>query len=65
MNATLIVLADYRARQQRLLRPLIAAHHAAALTAVACAYAWWPLHVAGAVVGAYAETHRAVLRILD
>ena len=65
MSATLIVLADYRARQQRLLHPLTAPHHAAALVQVACAYTLWPLHIACAAIDSYATTQRDVLRILD
>lgn len=61
----LIILADYRARQRRLLQPLTAPHHAAALTRVACQYALWPLHFACAAIDGYASAQRDVLRILD
>lgn len=65
MSATLIVLAEYRARQQRLLHPLTAPHHAAALVQVACAYTFWPLNVFSVAIDAYAQAQRDVLRILD
>lgn len=60
-HATLIVLSEYRTRTQRLLHPLTAPHHAAALVQVACAYALWPLSIACAAVAGYAEAQRAVL----
>lgn len=65
MTAALTVLAEYRARQQRLLHPLTAPHHAAALVQVACAYTFWPLAFASVAIAAYAQAQRDVLRIVE
>lgn len=53
------------AQLHRALHPLTARHHAAALTSLACEYALWPLHVVCATIGAYAQAHRDVLRIVE
>ncbi len=61
MAATLIVLAEHRARLQRAAHPLIAPRLTAALCQVATAYALLPLTVACAAWAGYAIAQRAVL----
>lgn len=62
MTATLTILADYRARQARLLAPKIAPRLTGALVEVACDYAWLPVTVAAAAVTGYWLALHAVLR---
>lgn len=60
MTAIIHILADYRARQQRLLNPLVAPRLAAALVAIGATHCLLPLAVACAATAAYREALLAV-----
>jgi len=61
MTATLIILAEHRARLQRAACPIIAPRLTAQLIQVAMGYALLPLTITSAALAGYAAGHRAVM----